>query len=519
MLFRPAGADTARRTTRPPSAFLAPDALRRRPHPPLGLDLTTPQVPPRVRGPVSEVRAVASKAAGGMHRKAEEEPIPVFVWATTRTPPGAHRGLRSRRGLSKQALMPAPRRPPLTRARARWRRLLPALGPAFVAAIAYVDPGNFATNIGGGASFGYTLVWVVVLANVVAMLVQYLSAKTGIATGRDIAELCRDRLPRPARWGLWLQAELVAMATDLAEFVGTAIALQLLFGLPGLPAAAITAVVAVLLLQLRSRGRRPFEVAIIGLLAVVALAFAYEVFVAAPAPADVAGGLVPGFAGTESLLLASGIVGATVMPHAVYVHSALTAPLGKAAPDDATRRRLLAGQRVDVGAALGIAGLVNVSMLVVAAALLHDGGIEAATLQDAHAGLGLAAGAAAALAFGIALLASGLSSASVGTCAGEVVMQGFLRRRIPSTVRRGITMLPSVALLATGADTTTALVLSQVVLSFGIPFTLVPLILLTRRRDVMGSLVNRPATTAAAAAVAAVIIALNAFLIHQVIAG
>ena len=400
----------------------------------------------------------------------------------------------------------------------RRTRLVPLLGPAFVAAIAYVDPGNFATNVGGGAAFGYTLVWVVVLANVVAMLVQYLSAKTGVATGQDIAELCRDHLPGPARWGMWAQAELVAMATDLAEFVGAAIALHLLFGLPPLAAGGLTAVVAFLVLGLRAHGRRPFEAVITALLAVVALSFAYQLWLAGPRPAAVAGGLVPGFAGTDSLLLASGIVGATVMPHAVYVHSAMTSGLGRAATAR-TRSRLLAAQRVDVVAALGVAGLVNVSMLVVAAALFHGGGAAVGGLEDAHAGLAVVAGGGAALAFAVALLASGLSSASVGTCAGEVVMRGLLRRRVPTVVRRAVTMLPALVVLGTGLDTGTALVLSQVVLSFGIPFTLVPLVALTARRDVMGAMVNRRVTTAAGVVVAAAIIGLNGFLVQQVVAG
>jgi len=393
------------------------------------------------------------------------------------------------------------------------------LGPAFIAAIAYVDPGNFATNIGGGAAFGYTLVWVVLLANVVAMLVQYLSAKLGIATGRDLAEVCRERMPRPARWGMWLQAEAVAMATDLAEFVGAAIALQLLFGMAPLPAGLITAVVAYLLLALRKRGRRPFELAIIGLLGIITLAFGYELLLAAPDAADVASGLVPSFAGTESVLLASGIVGATVMPHAVYVHSALTSGLGRVATGDAQRRHLLRGQRVDVVAALGVAGLVNVSMLVVAASLFHGSGLDVTDLQGAHAGLATVAGGGAALAFAVALLASGFSSASVGTCAGEVVMQGFMRRRISPALRRSITMLPALVLLASGTNTGTALVLSQVVLSFGIPFTLIPLVLLTARRSVMGTMVNRTVTTVAGVIVTAAIVGLNGFLIQQVLLG
>jgi manganese transport protein len=399
------------------------------------------------------------------------------------------------------------------------RRILPVLGPAFVAAIAYVDPGNFATNVSGGASFGYTLVWVVVLANVVAMLVQYLAAKLGLATGLDLAALCRQRLPAPGRWAMWVQAELVVMATDLAEFVGAAIALQLLFGLDGLTAGLITALVAFLVLSLRSRGRRPFEVVIIALLAVVGLVFGYEIICAGPDPGAVAGGLVPRFDGPESLLLASGIVGATVMPHAVYAHSAMTSTLAPSArwADHRWRERLLRAQRVDVLLALGIAGLVNVAMLVVAAALFHGSSMRIVTLADAHAGLAVTAGAGAALAFAVALLASGLSSASVGTFAGEVVMRGLLGRCVPPLTRRSITMLPALVLLAGGADPGTALLWSQVVLSFGIPFTLVPLVLLTASRAVMGDFVNRTLTTAAAAVVTAAIVALNGFLVVQVV--
>jgi manganese transport protein len=402
--------------------------------------------------------------------------------------------------------------------------MLPALGPAFVAAVAYIDPGNFATNIGGGATFGYTLVWVVVLANVVAMLVQYLSAKLGLATGHDLAELCRERLNGPAGWLMWAQAELVAMATDLAEFVGAAIALQLLFGLDPLASGGVTAVVAFLILGLRRHGRRPFEIAIIALLAVVALVFGYELLHAAPAPTDIAGGLIPRLAGSDSLLLASGIVGATVMPHAVYLHSSMTALLARPAPGRPVlsrpqRHRLLRGQRVDVVSALSLAGAVNVAMLVVAAALFHGRGMSVDDLQDAHTGLLALAGTGAAVAFAVALLASGLSSAGVGTYAGEIVMSGYLGLRIPSTVRRLVTMVPALVLLGSGASTGTALVLSQVVLSFGIPFTLVPLVILTSQRTVMADLVNRRVTTAAGATVATAIIALNVFLIFHVLGG
>ncbi|MCE0538844.1 Nramp family divalent metal transporter [Kineosporia rhizophila] len=401
------------------------------------------------------------------------------------------------------------------------KRMLPLLGPAFVASIAYIDPGNFATNISGGATFGYTLIWVVVLANVMAMLVQYLSAKLGLATGRDLAQLCGERTRGPARWFLWGQAELVAMATDLAEFVGAAVALHLLFGIEPLAAGGITAVVSFAVLALRRRGRRPFEIAIVAFLAVVVLAFAYQVLLAGPDAGAFTAGLVPRLEGTESLLLASGIIGATVMPHAVYIHSSMTAQLGqeRAGESGPGRLQLLRAQRFDVLTALGIAGLVNLSMMVAAAALLHGTGTDIVGLEDAHAALGIVAGGTAAMVFAVALLSSGLSSAAVGTCAGDVVMAGYLSRRIPSALRRAITMLPALWLLGSGTDTGTALVLSQVVLSFGIPFTLGPLVWFTARRSVMGDYVNRTRTTVCASMVMALIVALNVWLIVSTVAG
>jgi manganese transport protein len=386
-----------------------------------------------------------------------------------------------------------------------------------VAAIAYIDPGNFATNVSGGAALGYTLVWVVVLANVVAMLVQYLSAKLGVATGRNLAQLCRERLPGPGRWLMWGQAELVVMATDLAEFVGAAIALQLLFGLGPLSAGAVTAVVTFAILAVRQFGRRPFEALIVALLIIVTVVFGYEILVVGPDPGAVAGGLLPRLPGSESLLLASGIVGATVMPHAVYLHSAMTAGLSPDPTDVISRRRLLRVQRIDVLTALGLAGAVNVAMLVFAAAVFHGRAVSVASLAEVHAGLAAVVGAGAALAFAVALLASGLSSAGVGTCAGEVVMQGYLRQRIAPGLRRLITMVPALVLLGSGLNTGMALLLSQVVLSFGIPLTLVPLVVLTARPEVMGELVNRRVTTVAGVTVAAAIIALNVFLIVQVL--
>ena len=376
------------------------------------------------------------------------------------------------------------------------------LGPAFVAAVAYIDPGNFATNIAGGAKYGFLLVWVIIAANLMAMLVQYLSAKVGVATGRSLPELCRDAFPRPVTWGLWIQAEIIAIATDLAEFVGAAIALNLLFGVPPFAAGLMTAVVAFGILALQTRGYRRFELAIAALLGIVLLGFAYDLSHVSVDGGEFAGGLIPGFEGTNSILLAVGILGATVMPHVVYLHSALTQARIKPENDD-EKRELMRFQRVDVMIAMGLAGIINLTMLVVAAELFHDAGkTNIDSIEGAHAGLNTLLGGGAALAFAVALLASGLSSSSVGTYAGQVVMQGFINFRIPLFLRRAITMIPALVVLALGLDATDTLVASQVVLSFGIPFALVPMILLTRRADLMGSLVNRPATTAVAGVVA-----------------
>jgi manganese transport protein len=395
------------------------------------------------------------------------------------------------------------------------RGRLAMLGPAFVAAVAYIDPGNFATNIAGGAKYGFLLVWVIVAANLMAMLVQYLSAKVGVATGRSLPELCRDAFPRPVTWGLWVQAEIIAIATDLAEFVGAAIALNLLFGVPPFAAGLMTAVVAFGILALQTRGYRRFELAIAALLGIVLLGFAYDLSHISVDGGAFAGGLIPGFQGTDSILIAVGILGATVMPHVVYLHSALTQARIKPENDD-EKRELMRFQRVDVMIAMTLAGIINLTMLVVAAELFHDAGkTNIDSIEGAHAGLNTLLGGGAALAFAVALLASGLSSSSVGTYAGQVVMQGFINFRIPLFLRRAITMIPALVVLALGLDATSTLVASQVVLSFGIPFALVPMILLTRRTDLMGSLVNRPATTAIAGVVAALIICLNAFLLYE----
>jgi len=402
----------------------------------------------------------------------------------------------------------------LVRARGRVRGVLSLLGPAFVAAVAYVDPGNFATNVSAGARFGYTLIWVIVVADVMAMLVQYQSAKVGVVTGRDLPELCREHFPRPVSRGLWVQAELIAMATDLAEFVGAAVGLNLLFGVPLFPAGAITAVVAFVILALEQRGHRRFELAIVGLLGIVLLGFGYDLVTVGADPAGIAVGLIPTFPGAGSVVLAAGIVGATVMPHVVYLHSALT-KFRVVCRDDGERRELLRFQRLDVLVALGVAGVINLAIMVVAASLFHRAGFSGIdSIEAAHAGLGRLAGGGAALTFAVALLASGLSSSSVGTYAGQVVMQGFIRRQIPLYLRRSLTMLPALVVLAAGLPTTDSLILSQVMLSFGIPFALVPLTMITRRADIMGPLVNRRITTAAMCAIAATITLLNVFLLY-----
>jgi len=394
------------------------------------------------------------------------------------------------------------------------RRRLALLGPAFVACIAYVDPGNFATNVAGGAKYGYLLLWVIVAANLMAMLIQNLSAKIGIATGKNLAELCREHLHRRVSWGLWVQAELIAMATDLAEFIGAAIALNLLFGVPLFPAGVITAAIAFAILALQGRGYRRFELVIGGMLGVILLGFLYDTLAIGFAPGEAAKGFVPGFAGTDSVLLATGILGATVMPHVIYLHSALT-QRRVPARDTAERRRLLRFSRIDVTIAMTVAGLINMSMLIIAASLFHTKGLDVGSIESAHAGLKALVGTGAALAFALALLAAGLASSSVGTYAGQVVMQGFIRRTIPLVLRRSVTMAPALVVLAIGLDPSRSLVISQVVLSFGIPFALVPLVMLTSRREIMGELVNRRLTTVVAWAVAALISLLNAFLLAQ----
>ena len=397
------------------------------------------------------------------------------------------------------------------------RAVLPFLGPAFIAAVAYVDPGNFATNMAGGSKFGYMLLWVVLSANLMAMLIQSMSAKLGIATGKNLPEVCRDRFPRPVVWFLWVQAELIAMATDLAEFVGAALGLNLLFGIPLFTAALITGVAAFGILALQSFGFRRLEATIAVLVGVIVIAFGLEVLRAEPSWGSVAGGMfVPRFDGTESVLLAAGILGATVMPHVIYLHSALTQKRVVGVNPEA-RRKIFHFERVDVVIAMGIAGLINLAMLTTAAAVFNSRGMfdVGGNLHHVYTGLEQYVGANSGIVFAVALLASGISSSSVGTLAGQVVMQGFIRRRISVFLRRAITMLPALVVIGINFDPSRALVLSQVFLSFGIPFAMIPLIIFTRDKKLMNGLANGRITNYAAYAVAALIISLNVFLLYQ----
>ena len=395
------------------------------------------------------------------------------------------------------------------------RGRLALLGPGFVAAVAYVDPGNFVVNFQGGAQEGYLLIWAIVAANLLAVLIQYLSAKLGMVSGRNLPEACRAQFPRGISIILWIQAEVVVMATDLAEFVGSAIALHLLFGCSMTTSALATAAVSWGLLALTRRGHRRFEAATCVLLAVVAAGFVYDVAAVGHCSAPgLLAGMVPRLRGRRSLVLCIGVLGATVMPHVIYLHSALTQR--RVVPrDDAERHRLLAYIRIDCGAGLGIAGLLNVLMLIVAADTAARTGRPVGTLASAYRALADTIGAGAALMFCGALLASGLSSSSVGTYAGEVVMQGFTGRRVPTALRRSVTMLPSLVVLVLGLPADTILLLSQVILSFGIPFALVPLILLTRRSDLLGVFANRRSTTLAASVIAVLVVVLNGYLLCE----
>lgn len=399
-------------------------------------------------------------------------------------------------------------------------RILPFMGPAFIACVAYVDPGNFATNIQGGAQFGYMLLWVIVASNLMAMLIQTLSAKLGIASGRNLAELCREYFPQPVSITMWVLMELVAMATDLAEFLGAALGFNLLFHIPLLAAALLTALTTFIILGLERRGFRPLEAVITALVGVIAVCYIVETILDRPDLQQVAfHAIVPQFSGVESVLLATGILGATVMPHVIFLHSSLTQnriPTN----NDGELKRLFRFQLLDVTIAMGLAGLVNGAMLIMASSTFFSQGLtNVGSIEEAYRTLTPLLGSSASIVFAISLLASGLSSSTVGTMAGQVIMQGFIHRSIPIWVRRVVTMLPPIIVIALGLDPTRTLVLSQVVLSFGLPFAIIPLVMFTRRKDIMGVLVNQRFTTIMASIVAALIVGLNIFLLSQLLFG
>ncbi|WP_284564911.1 Nramp family divalent metal transporter [Bacillus altitudinis] len=394
-----------------------------------------------------------------------------------------------------------------------FRRLLPFLGPAFIAAIAYIDPGNFATNIAAGSKYGYLLLWVILISNLMALLIQSLSAKLGIATGKNLPEIAREEFPKPVSIGLWIQGELVIIATDLAEFIGAALGLYLLFRIPLLEASIIAAIGSFAILELQRRGYRALEAGITGMLFVVVIAFAVQTFVAKPDLASVAGGLfIPRFEGTDSVLLAAGILGATVMPHAIYLHSALTQRrvVGRTEKE---KKLIFRFEFLDILIAMVVAGAINASMLIVAAALFFKNGLFVEDLDVAFQHFGTLAGPVSAILFGVGLLVAGLSSSSVGTLSGDIIMQGIIQYRIPLYVRRLITIIPPIAIIASGVNPTSALVMSQVVLSFGIAFALIPLILFTSKKRIMGDLTNARWVTGISWVIAALVVALNLFLI------
>lgn len=399
-------------------------------------------------------------------------------------------------------------------------RVLPFIGPAFIASIAYMDPGNYATNISAGAQFGYLLLWVIFASNLMAMLIQSLSAKLGIATGQNLAEMCRQEFPRPVVWGMWILMEIMVIATDVAEFLGAAIGLNLLFQIPLFPAALITAAATFFILSLERRGFRHLEAVITGFVGVIALCYVIETILVQPDWGQVVyHSIVPHFAGPESVLLATGILGATVMPHVIFLHSALTQ--GRVVTRDPGQlKRLFRFQLVDVGVAMGTAGFVNAAMLIMAAATFYRAGLsDVGTLESAYKTLEPLLGAAASVVFAISLFASGLSSSTVGTMAGQVIMQGFIHRKISVWLRRIVTIIPTLVIIGLNLDPTRTLVLSQVILSFALPFAIIPLILFTRRRDLMGILTNHRLTTMIAIAIAALIIALNMFLVYETLVG
>lgn len=383
---------------------------------------------------------------------------------------------------------------------------LALMGPAFIAAIGYIDPGNFATNIQAGASYGYQLLWVVVWANIMAMLIQLLSAKLGIATGKNLAEHIRDRFPRRVVWFYWVQAEIIAMATDLAEFIGAALGFKLLFGISLLEGAVVTGIATFLILMLQSRGQKPLEWVIGGMLLFVAVAYVIELFFSQPNPAGLLRGMVlPTLPETDALYLAAGVLGATIMPHVIYLHSALTQR-----DTGGNRSQRYSSTKMDVAVAMTIAGFVNLAMMATAAAVFHFNGHTGITeLDQAYVTLKPLLGNAAALVFGLSLVTAGLSSTVVGTLAGQVVMQGFIHFTIPLWVRRLVTMLPSFIVIIAGMDPTRVLVLSQVLLSFGIALALIPLLVFTGNSQLMGELVNSKKTRITGGVIVVLVIMLN----------
>jgi manganese transport protein len=394
-------------------------------------------------------------------------------------------------------------------------RFLPFIGPAFIASVAYVDPGNYATNIQGGSAFGYNLLWVILLANLMAMLLQSLSVKLGVATGHNLAEMSRQQFRRPVVYGMWVVSEIAAMATDLAEFLGASIALNLLFGIPLAVATLITGVLTYLILLLERRGFRPLEAVIIALVGVIAVCYLIETVFSHPDWGQVGlHTLLPWEGNTTSVLFSVGIIGATVMPHVIYLHSSLVQQ--RIVPrNEKEARRIFRLSIPDVVIAMGLAGLVNMAMLYMAAATFHAHNLGTiADISTAYRTLTPLLGAAAGFIFAVSLLASGLSSSTVGTMAGQVIMQGFVGFTIPVWLRRLVTMLPAVIVALIGVDPTRTLVLSQVVLSFALPLPVITLVMFTSRRDLMGSLVNRRMTTLAAIACATVIVALNVLLLY-----
>ncbi|MEK5267686.1 Nramp family divalent metal transporter [Weizmannia sp. FSL W8-0401] len=393
------------------------------------------------------------------------------------------------------------------------KRILPFLGPAFIAGVAYIDPGNFATNITAGSKYGYMLLWVIAFSNLMAVLIQSLSAKLGIATGKNLPEVAHDRFSKPVSIFLWIQSELVIIATDLAEFIGASLGLYLIFGLPLLPAALITAAGSFAILELQRRGYRSFEAVIAALVMIVVLAFALQTFLAKPEWVKVLGGLVtPKFDGIQSVVLAAGILGATVMPHAIYLHSSLTQNriVGK---NELEKRKIFKFELIDIIIAMVIAGAINMSMLVIASSVFYKHGLVVEDLDVAFREFYTHIGPAAAISFGLGLLIAGLSSSSVGTLSGDVVMQGFINKRINLYLRRAITMIPPLLIIMLGTNPTSALVISQVILSFGIIFALVPLILFTSNRQIMGELVNHRITSIISWIVAGFVVCLNLFLL------